>query len=95
MKTVLDPRSQMSGTSIFITLGGPFGGSASTPVLDDSLNAEPDWVGALVGSREFRSDSKYAAFWEYIGRMAYDIKAAFREDEVPPPIAAYFRRLDR
>lgn len=88
---MLDPRQ--SGVTITILMPGQ--GGAPAPVLSEKLNAEPDWIGALAASQEFRMSSQYAAFWEYVDRIAQDIKAAFREDEVPPPISAYFRRLDR
>jgi hypothetical protein len=91
--TVLDPRSQARGVTVTILM--PQDVPATSPVLKDSLNATPDWVGTLAAAEEFRMDSRYAAFWEYVDRIAQDIKATFREDEVPPPVATYFRLLDK
>ena len=88
--TILDPRSQGVTITILMPRNLP-----DAPVLGDSLNAQPDFVGALAASEEFRLDNRYLAFWEWLDRIALDVKATFGEDEVPPPIAAYFRRLDR
>lgn len=88
--TVLDPRSQ--GVTITILMPRTL---PEVPVLGDSLNAQPDFVGALAASEEFRLDNRYLAFWEWLDRIARDVKGTFREEEVPPPVATYFKLLDR
>jgi hypothetical protein len=93
LATVLDPRNAgTKGVTITILMPQDI---PKPPVLSDSLNATPDWVGTLAAAQEFRMDSRYQAFWEYVDRIAADIKATFREDEVPPPVATYFKLLDR
>ena len=91
--TVLDPRNQ--DVTITILMPSAVSSGSRSSVLEDALNAEPDWVSALSAARQYRMDNRYLAFWEWLDRMAEDIKATFREDEVPPPVAAYFRRSER